>query len=85
MEKKRLEVNVGKTKVIRCRKGGGRKKRVQWNWNGRAIEEASRYKYLGYVIKSNGEQGDHVRESVAKGAGILEYIWEIDKRKFGND
>ncbi|CAD6237892.1 GSCOCG00012499001-RA-CDS [Cotesia congregata] len=31
VEKKKLEVNVGKTKVMRCRKEGGRKKKVRWN------------------------------------------------------
>ncbi|CAD6216275.1 GSCOCG00011331001-RA-CDS, partial [Cotesia congregata] len=85
VEKKRLEVNVGKTKVMRCRKGGGRKKRVRWEWNGREIEEVSSYTYLGYLIRTNGEQGDHVRESVEKGARILGQIWGIGKRKFGND
>ena len=29
---KEFEVNVGKTKVMRCRKGGGRWKRVTWRW-----------------------------------------------------
>ncbi|CAD6229119.1 GSCOCG00012086001-RA-CDS [Cotesia congregata] len=29
-EKKGLEVNVKKTKVMRCRKGGGRRKKVTW-------------------------------------------------------
>lgn len=27
--RKSLEVNIGKTKIIRCRKGGGRKKKVR--------------------------------------------------------
>lgn len=32
--RKKLEVNVGKTKIMRCRKGGGRKRKVRWNWEG---------------------------------------------------
>ena len=50
MEKKRLEVNVEKTKVIRFRKGGGRERVMEWRWKGRRVEEVKEFKYLGYVF-----------------------------------
>ncbi|CAD6215484.1 GSCOCG00011223001-RA-CDS, partial [Cotesia congregata] len=43
--RKKLEVNVGKTKIMRCRKGGSRKRKVRWNWDGEEIEEVDRYTY----------------------------------------
>lgn len=49
LDKKGLELNIGKTKVIRCRKGEGRCSRVNWRWKGRAIEEVSEFNYFGYV------------------------------------
>lgn len=32
MERKGLEVNLGKTKVKRFKKGEGRRKKVSWRW-----------------------------------------------------
>lgn len=34
VEGKELRVNVEKTKVMRCRKEGGRQRIVKWNWKG---------------------------------------------------
>ena len=39
MDEKGLQLNVEKSKIMRCRKrGGGRWKRVVWRWKGKAIE-----------------------------------------------
>ena len=46
-EVKKLQVNVGKTKIMRFRKGLGRYMEVDWRWRG--IEEVKEFKYLGYV------------------------------------
>jgi len=35
MEKKRLELNVNKTKIMRFRKGGRRIGRRDWRWKGK--------------------------------------------------
>jgi len=32
---KDLELNVGKTKIMRFRKGGGRRKKKEWRWKGK--------------------------------------------------
>ena len=53
---KGLEVSVGKTKVMRCRKGGGRWKSVTWRWKGKEVEEVSSFRYLGYTVMGNGGQ-----------------------------
>lgn len=35
LEKKGMELNVGKTKIMRCRKG----RKIGWRWKGREVEE----------------------------------------------
>lgn len=85
MEKKRPEVNVGKTKIIRFRTGGGRERRVEWRWKGKRIEEVKEFKYLGYVFKQSGGQEAHIRDRVKKAGVVMRQVWGIGKRKFGKD
>ncbi|EZA49461.1 hypothetical protein X777_11959 [Ooceraea biroi] len=49
IDKKGMEVNIGKTKVMRFRKGGGRERKMKWRWKGKELEEVKEYKYLGYT------------------------------------
>lgn len=35
LERKGLELNVEKSKIMRFRKGGGREKRIIWRWKGK--------------------------------------------------
>lgn len=61
MERKRLEVNTEKTKIMRFRRGGGRMARKVWRWKGRELEEVKEFKYLGYLCNT--------KERGAGGAG----------------
>jgi len=54
LEEKKLELNVEKTKIMKYRRGAGRKKKVDWRWKGRKIEEVREFKYLGYTLMQNG-------------------------------
>lgn len=54
VREKRLEVNVGKQKIMRFRRG--REERVRWRWEGRKVEEVREYRYLGYIFQCNGGQ-----------------------------
>jgi len=47
LERKSLELNVEKTKVMRFKKEGGRIAKKDWRWRGKKIEEVKEYKYLG--------------------------------------
>lgn len=85
VERKGLQVNVDKTKVMRCRKGGGRQKKVVWKWGNRVIEEVKKFKYLGYVLMANGKQKEQVEDRVKKGMVVMREVWGIGKRKFGKD
>ena len=66
-------LNVEKSKVMRCRRGGGRWKYVGWRLKGKEVAEVREFKYLGYTLMGNGGQEAHVRERVRKeahGAGV---------------
>jgi len=53
LDRKELEINVEKTKVMRFRKGGGRMREVKWRWKGKKIE-VKEFTYLGYRLQRNG-------------------------------
>ncbi|XP_039312991.1 uncharacterized protein LOC120359478 [Solenopsis invicta] len=85
MDRKGLEVNVEKTKVLRFREGGGRMSKAEWRWKGKRIEEVKEYKYLGYMFQRNGGQEAQIRDRVAKAAAVKGQVWGIGKRRFGRD
>lgn len=66
LEKKGLELNVEKTKMMRFRKGGVRIKKRDWKWKGKKLEEVKEYKHLGYTLQRNGGQEAHVKERIKK-------------------
>ena len=85
MDGKGLQVNVEKTKIMRCRRGGGRWKKMKWRWKGKELEEVRSFKYLGYTIMGSGGQEEHVEERVRKGAAVMGKVWGLGKRLFGKD
>lgn len=62
---------------MRCRRRGSRWKKMKL--------EVKEFKYLGYIMKSNGGQEVHIRDRVRKGAMLLGQVWKICKRRFGKD
>lgn len=72
LDGKGLELNIEKTKFMRCRRRGGR-------WKKMKLEEVKEFKYLGYIVKSNGGQEAHIRDRVRKGAMLLGQVWGIWK------
>lgn len=44
-----MELNVEKTKMIRFKKGGGKKSKVGWWWKGKRVKKVKEYTYLGYI------------------------------------
>jgi len=85
LEEKGLNLNVEKTKIIRFRKGGGRRHKVDWRWKGKKIEEVREFKYLGYTMMQNGGQEAHIRERRRKAALVMREVWGIGKRLWGKD
>lgn len=84
MERKKLQISVGKTKIIRFQKGEGRRKVTDW-WKKEKIEEVKEVKYLGYVFKRNREQVGQIKDRVKKAMGVMGQVWGIGTRIFGGD
>lgn len=56
LERKGLELNVSKTKVMKLRRGKGRMDKRVWKWKGKIIEEVREFKYIEYVLQRNGDK-----------------------------
>ena len=69
-ERRKLRVNVGKSKVMRCtRNEDGARLNVMLN--GEALEEVDQFKYLGSVIAANGGVEADVHHRVNEGCKVL--------------
>lgn len=71
IDRKGLEINVEKTKIVRFNRRRGRRKRIRWRWKGKTIEEVREYTYLGYRFQANEKQQAQVKERVNRAAGIF--------------
>ena len=69
-ERRKLRVNVGKSKVMRCTRGeeGARMNVIL---NGEVLEEVDRFKYLGSVVAANGGIEADVCHRVNEGCKML--------------
>lgn len=85
IERKGLELNVGKMKIMRFKKVGGRMKKREWRWRGKRLEEIKEFRYLGYTLQRNGGQEAHIKERIKRAAAIMGEVWRIGKRKFDKD
>ncbi|XP_071642133.1 uncharacterized protein [Temnothorax longispinosus] len=85
LDRKGLTLSTEKTKIIRFRKGGGRKKKYDWRWKGKKLEEVKEFKYLGYTLMANGRQEAHIRERRRKAARVMREVWGIGKRMWKKD
>lgn len=85
LEKKRLQLNAKKTKIMRFKKGGGRNRKMDWRWKGERIEDVREFAYLRYTLQKNGGQEAHVRDRVRRAAAIMGQVWGIEKRRFSKN
>jgi len=84
LRNKHLQLNAEKSKMLCFRKEGGRRRRAKWRWKGNRIEEVTEFKYLGYVIKKRGDDGQ-IRELKNKGNLVMRRIWSLGERLFKDD
>ena len=82
--KKGLELNADKTEMMLFRKKGGRRKDVTFTWNGKVLEMVKKFDYLGYTLKGNNSDTEHIRKIKGKANGTMGRIWSIAERKFKN-
>ena len=79
-EGRKLRVNVGKSKVMRCtRNEDGARLNVMLN--GEALEEVDQFIYLGSVIAANSGVEADVRHRVSEGCKVLGALKGVMKNK----
>ena len=79
-ERRKLRVNVGKSKVMRCtRSEDGARLNVMLN--GEALEKVDQFKYLGSVIAANGGVEADVRHRVNEGCKVLGALKGVMKNR----
>lgn len=68
---KGLELNAKKIKMMIFRKAGGGKKKYVFKWNEEILETVKSFDYLGYTLKENNKEGEHINTRVGKASGVL--------------
>jgi protein subunit release factor B len=76
--KKKLEVNVEKTKIMVFNKRKRENEGNEWNWEGRKIERVNEFTYLGYTFN---ERATDIREIVKKANKVVGCVWGLGERK----
>ena len=77
-ERRKLKVNVEKSKVMMCSRREDRAN-LNLSLNGKILEEVHSFKYLGATVSENGGVGSDVRERVNQGAkviGAMKGVWK---------
>ena len=69
-ERRKLRVNVGKSKVMRCTRGEDGA-RMNVTLNGEVLEEVDKFKYLGSIVAANGMIEADVCHRVNEGCKML--------------
>ena len=81
-KKRKLRVNVGKSKVMRCTRNEV-SARLNVLLNGEALEEVDQFKYLGSVIAANGGVEADVSHRVSEGCKVLGAMNGVIRNRFG--
>ena len=78
-ERRKLKVNVGKSKVMVCGKVE-RRERLNLRLNEEILEEVDSFRYLGSIVSKNGGVSEDVISRVNEGAkvsGAMNRIWRV--------
>ena len=78
-ERRKLKVNVGKSKVMVCGKVE-RRERLNLRLNEEILEEVDSFRYLGSIVGKNGGVSEDVISRVNEGAkvsGAMNRIWRV--------
>jgi hypothetical protein len=74
VRKKKLEVNVDKTKMMVLNKRKRKSEESEWKLGESKIARVSEFNYLGYTFNERATNKAHVREVVAK--SYSKKVWE---------
>ena len=82
LKRKKLTLNVQKSKVMVFKKGGRRAIYNKWMWGEEKIEEVKEYNYLGYLLQNTNSDEKHVQKVCAKATRAMAQVWSIGERRF---
>jgi hypothetical protein len=85
VRKKKLEVNVERTKMMVFKKRKKKSVENEWSWEGRKIVQVNEFKYLGSRFNERATDKAHIREIVRKANKVVGCVWGTGKRKWGDD
>ena len=85
IERRGLELNTKKTKIIRFRRNGRKGTDPVFKWKDEIIEIVNEETYLRYKMQSNNGDTKHINYITGKANPILGKIWSIGERKFKED
>ncbi|KAH0818793.1 hypothetical protein GEV33_003998 [Tenebrio molitor] len=85
VRKKKLEVNVEKTKMMVFSKRKSKNEESEWKWEESKIERVSEFKYLGYTFNERATVRAQVREVVRKANKVVGCVWGIGERMWGGE
>jgi protein subunit release factor B len=77
VRKKKLEVNVMKTKIMVFNKRKRKSEENEWKWEGKKIERMSKFKYLDYTFDERATDKVHMRNIVKKTNKVVGCVWGI--------
>lgn len=66
------------------KKAGGREKKRIWKWGGREIEEVKALKYLGFALKRNNGNEEHIKAQIGKAKRAMGKVWSLGEKIFRN-
>ena len=79
-KRKKLVLNVEKSKIMVFRKGRGKKEEAVWTWGTEQIQEVKEFTYLGYTFQRNNGPDTHIKERCKKAVLVMRQVWGIGKR-----
>ena len=62
LDRRKLILNVAKSKTMVFKKGGGKEKNTSWNWKGERVEEVKEILYLRINLQRNGDLTNHIKK-----------------------
>lgn len=70
---------------MKFKKGGGKERKTDWKWGDGTVEEVKEFTYLGYRLKRNGGEEEHIKEMARRGNILIRQVWGIGERRLKED
>ena len=66
LDRRKLTLNIKKSKMMIFRKGKGKNRKATWRWKEEEIEMVKEFTYLWVRLQKNGDLEAHIREIVKR-------------------